>query len=187
MAAAVRVWQDAGAPYALHLEVEADSLRRLRELLSRVRAGTGPGAAQIVEQAMAKATEQLRSTAFEETPVGATAFLRDTIGAQVSVHSQEPVDVSGHVWWQAGYAPAVEHGSRPHWPPIGPLVHWVERKLHVPPGESYGAARRIQFKIARHGTRGQEFARRSLAQAEPLLERVFREAADRIARLPGGG
>jgi len=183
----VRIWQDAGAPYALHLELEAGSLARLKGLLARVRAGTGPQAARIVEQAMAKATEQLRTVAFDQTPVGATGFLRDTIGAQVSVHSQVPVDVSGHVWWQADYAPVVEYGSRPHWPPAGPLVHWVERKLHVPPGESYGVARRIQFAIARRGTRAQEFAQRSLALAEPLLERVFRQAADRLARLISGG
>jgi len=183
----VRIWHDTGAPYALHMEVEARSLDQLNGFLARLRAGMGPQAAQIVAQAMAKASEQLRAVAFHETPVGATGFLRDAIGAQVSVHSQEPVDVSGHVWWQAGYAPVVEYGSRPHWPPIGPLVHWAERKLHVPPGESYGVARRIQFAIARRGTRAQEFAQRSLALAEPLVERAFRQAADRLARLMSGG
>jgi len=183
----VRIWQDIGAPYALHMEAESGSLSQLNGFLSRLRAGMGPQAARIVEQAMAKATEQLRTVAFEQTPVGATGFLRDTIGAQVSVQSQEPVDVSGYVWWQAGYAPVVEYGSRPHWPPIGPLVHWAERKLHVPPGESYGVARRIQVAIARRGTRAQEFAQRSLSLAQPLVERAFREAADRLARLISGG
>jgi len=183
----MRIWQDTGAPYALHMKVEPGSLSRLNGLLARLRAGMGPQAAQILEQAMARAAEHLRTVAFDQTPVGATAFLRDTIGAQVSVHSQEPVDVSGHVWWQAGYAPVVEYGSRPHWPPIGPLVHWAERKLHVPPGESHGVARRIQAAIARRGTRAQEFAQRSLALAEPLVERAFRQAADRLARLISGG
>jgi len=183
----VRIWQDTGAPYALHMEVEARSLDQLNGLLARLRAGMGPQAAQILEQAMARAAEHLRTVAFDQTPVGATAHLRDTIGAQVSVNSQEPVDVSGYVWWQAGYAPVVEFGSRPHWPPVGPLIHWAERKLHVPPGESYGVARRIQFAIARRGTRAQEFAQRSLLLAQPLIERAFREAADRLARLMSGG
>jgi cell division septum initiation protein DivIVA len=181
------IWQETGAPYALHMEVEAESLAQLNGLLARLRDGLGAQAARIVEQAMAKATEQLRTVAFEQTPVGATGFLRDTIGAQVSVNSQEPVDVSGYVWWQAAYAPVVEYGSRPHWAPIGPLVHWVERKLHVPPGESYGVARRIQFAIARRGTQAQEFAQRSLSRSESLLERAFSEAADRLARLISGG
>jgi len=57
----------------------------------------------------------------------------------------------------------------------------------VPPGESYGVARRIQFAIARRGTRAQEFAQRSLSLAQPLIERAFREAADRLARLISGG
>jgi hypothetical protein len=48
-------------------------------------------------------------------------------------------------------------------------------------------ARRIQAAIARRGTRAQEFAQRSLALAEPLVERAFRQAADRLARLMSGG
>lgn len=187
MAIVVIASQQLGSPFTLSYEIQPDSLQALSVQLAAVSQALGPQAARIVEQAMAKATEQLRTVAFEETPVGATGFLRGGIAADVQVISQEPVDVAGQVWWQAGYAPVVEYGSRPHWAPIAPLQHWVERKLHVPPGESYGVARKIQFKIARHGTRGQEFARRAVEQAEPFVERAFRQAVDRIARLISGG
>lgn len=179
--------QRLGSPWALSFELAPKSLSELAEVLARISDALGPQATSIVEQAMAKATEQLRTVAFEETPVGATAFLRDSIASEVQAISQEPVDVAGYVWWQAAYAPVVEYGSRPHWAPIAPLQHWVERKLHVPPGESYGVARKIQFKIAHHGTRGQEFARRAIEQAAPFIERAMRQAADRIARLIAGG
>ena len=56
--------------------------------------------------------------------------------------------------WSAGYAEYVNDGTRPHWPPIGPLLGWARRVL----GDE-SAAYAVQRKIAQEGTEGVGFIR----------------------------
>lgn len=93
----------------------------------------------------------------------------------------------------APHAAPVEVGSRPHWPPLAPLVEWVKlRQLQAgvsersrkhlpgtstqgivadidPEEEAEGIARAIQFKIAREGTEPVHYMARSL----PVIERIL--------------
>jgi hypothetical protein len=97
------------------------------------------------------------------TPVGATGHLRGSIthditGAGVTmvgrVFSQdEPVKVA-----------SVEHGARPHWAPIGPLILWSTRKLGDPK-----AAYAIQKAIAVRGTRAHGMFNRGYQDALPKV------------------
>lgn len=91
------------------------------------------------------------------------------------------------------YGEYVEFGTRPHWAPIGPLIHWVENKLqpHVlavgvefEPGQTRSTgratrqlrgdsrvreiirvARAVQRKIAAVGTKPQHVIRQALEEA----------------------
>ncbi|MEN6639031.1 MAG: hypothetical protein ABFC95_07530, partial [Smithella sp.] len=59
------------------------------------------------------------------TPVGAGPIhLRDTIFPKVQISG---VAVSGILGSPAKYGEAVEMGTNPHFPPVKPIQHWVER------------------------------------------------------------
>lgn len=90
------------------------------------------------------------------------------------------------------YALPVELGSRPHYPPLEPLINWVEQKLGLQGDEAEGAARGIQRKIGRYGSPGMGMAHYALADARETIQAEFAECAQRIgARLEamakGGG
>jgi len=52
------------------------------------------------------------------------------------------------------YANYVEFGTRPHLPPVGPLILWALRKFGVGVDEAYDIAKGVQYKIAARGTEG---------------------------------
>ena len=101
------------------------------------------------------------------------------------------IGVGSPLWFgQGGYGAYVETGTKPHWAPIAPIARWVEQKIqpHVlavgvefSGGRALPAragtkklkgdarqraiqavARAIQVKIAKKGTEGKFFVKRSL-------------------------
>jgi hypothetical protein len=89
------------------------------------------------------------------------------------------------------YAMPVEMGTRPHFPPLEPLIDWVEAKLGLYGSDAEGAARGIQRKIGRFGTPGYGMARYALIDGQDTIRAEFDDAAERItlrlAQLGGSG
>jgi hypothetical protein len=86
----------------------------------------------------------------QATPEGAGPIhLRDTIFHQVSYG--EPV--WGMVSTPAIYGAPVELGTRPHFPPLAPIQHWVERVIGVSGKEAKSVAYLIARKISKVGTK----------------------------------
>jgi hypothetical protein len=91
----------------------------------------------------------------------------------------------------APHAGVIELGARPFFPPIGPLIDWVERKFGDLKGqvsfggrstlsaaersEAYGIARAIQRKIGERGLP----ALRVLGKQLPFMRRTMRKAYER--------
>jgi hypothetical protein len=69
------------------------------------------------------------------------------------------------------YAPSIEHGSRPHFPPIEPIREWC-RRHRIPEEMAYP----IALKIARNGTPAKPFLFPAFEQERPNFERLMREA-----------
>lgn len=93
------------------------------------------------------------------------------------------------------YAPHVEYGTKPHWPPRAPIREWVwrnRRKFGVTGGGKTAQAEvdRITFlvqrAIARRGTKGRKYLRRALAETMPEARKVIgyytRQAVARLVR-----
>jgi len=95
------------------------------------------------------------------------------------------------------YAPAVEYGTRPHWPPIAPLVEWAKLK-HLAgvysvktrrrlgsksrkATENYSLAYAVQRKIARHGTKPRPFMEPAFNSKKAEVVRLFRRAIAQVA------
>jgi hypothetical protein len=86
------------------------------------------------------------------TPEGAGPIhIRDTIFSQVSLRGEA-------FWGQVGtpsiYGEAVEHGTKPHFPPVAPILFWVEKILGLSGKEAVGVAHAIVRKIGKKGTYG---------------------------------
>jgi hypothetical protein len=142
-----------------------------------------PQASQMVLQHELRATMQEAVLLAERevasrTPVGATGILRGSIASEIR---GTPANLRGIVATPQPYAAAVEHGSRPHWAPIGPLLLWARRKL----GDER-AAYRVQWAISRRGTRGVHMFRDAERAIRQPVTRLFQEAMARIRRRLGG-
>lgn len=137
-----------------------------------------------ISAAVFEAESYLQREIQERTPVGANGFLKSSIFTE---NPQVEGDVIlGVVGSPLRYAESVELGSRPHWAPIQPLIDWVEQKLGIGEPESYGVARRIQYKIAHKGTQGQFMFKQALDFGKSTVDMIFEKRTERIlSRLAG--
>lgn len=92
-----------------------------------------------------------------------------------------PAGVLGVVGSAAVAAAVVELGSRPHMPPVTPLVTWVQEVKGLSGKEATAAAWRIAMAIKRRGTKAQRPFARTLERAQPTLGQIFEGAAQSIA------
>lgn len=147
---------------------------------------------KIVSDELAAATKEslvlMEREIKELTPIGASGGgggLRDSISAR-------PVEkLSGRVIGVVGtnitYAEAVEVGTRPHFPPIEPLINWVRFKLDVPWEQAPGVAYLVARKISRVGTKGQRMFKRGFESTRSEVVRIFNRASARILERIAGG
>lgn len=123
-----------------------------------------------VQEAMPTAHGTLRASVFHEEAVTDTG-------------------VTGLVATPLVYGEPVELGTRPHFPPIEPLMDWVKVKLGIQ-GEvlQRAAAFAIAMKISRVGTAGQFPFRTVYERLEAQVRAIFDRAGERIAAqlTPGG-
>ena len=114
-------------------------------------------------------------------PVGAGG----AAGFKGSLFHEESIEdsgVTGLVSTSVQYAVPVELGTRPHFPPIQPLIDWVRAKLAV---QEEATARGIAFAIARkisvRGTEAQRPFGRVFQAQEEQVRGIFDAAVGRIA------
>jgi len=118
------------------------------------------------------------------TPVGAGPIhLRDTIFQRVSVSGRS---VSGILGTPAVYGESVEMGTKPHFPPVDPIQHWVERKLGIEGKQARSVAYLIARKISKKGTEGAEMFGKGFAENEAAVIRILEQIPADIIRLVGG-
>jgi len=116
----------------------------------------------------------------ERTPTGATSALRESIHADAPLRESERI--MGIVGTSIAHAVPVELGTRPHFPPIAPLVDWVRAKLGITDDdEATGVAFSIARKIALRGTLAIGMFHRGLTARESDIQRIYAAATQRIA------
>lgn len=121
-------------------------------------------------------------------PVGAggAAGLAGSVNTRVDVTGGA---VIGWVESSSPHAPHVEFGTRPHTPPVQPLIDWALAKL---PGvdseeEARSAAFAIRSKISKVGTKPNPVWRTTYQDNVAKVRAIFAAAVARIvARLEGG-
>lgn len=141
-------------------------------------------AAEEIDAAMVYGVNELRNEIVPRVPVN-QGLLRQ--GVQVDL-AGTPVERAGRVFDAVAYAPAVEAGSVPHFPPPGPLQLWVRRKLGISDEKDVrSVAFLIGRAIARRGTKARNFFRDGVAVAKGRVQARFAEIPGRILRRLEGG
>lgn len=105
------------------------------------------------------------------TPVGAgPVHLRDTIFQKVETTGQS---VWGMIGTPAKYGEALEFGSRPHFPPVAPIQHWVERVLGISDKEAKSVAFLIARAISKRGTKARGMFGKSMEKRKAAIIRIL--------------
>lgn len=142
----------------------------------------------VTESVMADLGTQMTQRLMVETPV-ATGRLRDSTSWHYRPSTQRRQAgilyiVQGAARISADsifpYGRAVRRGSRPHAPPIGPLILWASAKFGVSSEEAYNIGYRVRWKIALFGTEPNNYALRVVRNSRDLYQRAARELATRI-------
>lgn len=89
--------------------------------------------------------------------------------------------VEGIVGAGQGYAPYVELGTKPHLPPIEPLVDWVRVKLGLSGKEGLRAAKAIRWAIGKRGTESAQMFGKTLTAQQAQIDATFDRAMADIA------
>jgi len=119
-----------------------------------------------------------------ETPYGAGPIhLRDTIHGAVKEYGEKTAGILGT---PMEYGEPVELGTRPHFPPIGPIEHWVRVKLRLPDEIAPSVAFLIARAISRRGTKGAKMFEHGFEENRLRVENILRQIPGDITNQLGG-
>lgn len=131
---------------------------------------------------MGEAVGHLKDEAQARTPTTHGTLRSSIIG---NVRPVSGFGVEGVVGSSLGYAVAVELGTRPHMPPVEPLIDWVSQKFGLRGKEAKAAAWRVAKGIARHGTPAVGMFHGAFNSNKAQLAERFSETVQRITRQLG--
>jgi hypothetical protein len=119
----------------------------------------------------------------EAAPVGAGPIhFRDTIFSKAALRG---TSAWGVVSSPAKYAIPIELGTRPHFPPVAAIQHWVERKLGHSGRDATSVAFLIARAISRRGTPAQHPFQKGFDAGRSRAESILARITDDIARAIG--
>jgi hypothetical protein len=155
--------------------------------LKQLEANLARNPAVVREELAAAVTEAdllLAREVSERAPVGAGG----AAGFKGGIFHVEEINdarVVGLVSTSASHAVPVELGTRPHFPPLEPLIDWVKAKFGISgEKEARGAAFLVARKIALKGTKAQRPFGLTFQALEGQVAAIFDRAAARIAARP---
>jgi len=152
--------------------------------------------ARVFESRESARIQRVRAAVHEAALLGAEIEARaapvDVGALKSSIRATRESATKSVVIASAPHAAIVERGSRPHVPPLQPLIDWVRRHVKTlrirrardrrgrftaaSEQQIENVARAIQRKIMFHGTRPTWFIRNTLPRQRRALERIVRRA-----------
>lgn len=135
-----------------------------------------------LSRAVTEADVMLANAAAELTP-RASGLLQKSL---YHVEKVNGLAVEGFIGSALNYVAPVELGTKPHFPPLEPLIDWVKTRLQVAESEARGVAFLVARKIARKGTEGARMFEQTLDSHRGQVDEIFRRAQERILARLGG-
>ncbi len=80
-----------------------------------------------------------------------------------------PLAKGAQVFNDAPHFPFMEYGTRPHMPPVAPLIVWATRKFGVDEAEAEAIAWAVAKKIAREGIAPRGFFAKGMARMQAIV------------------
>jgi len=150
----------------------ADAIKSLRQV-GRELSGAP------MEQAMRECTLLVLRDARKNVTVN-TGQLRASIMADVRAGDNV---VTGVVGSNVVHAPCIELGTRPHWPPIEPILRWVHLKLRPGRKQEKAVAFLVARKIAREGTAPRPYLQPAFdANQDAIEDKIGKVVSEIVAR-----
>lgn len=112
------------------------------------------------------------------TSKGATGLAARSV--QTQAPQMLPEGVVGLVGSSLNYIVPLELGSKPHFPPLQPLVEWVSTVLQLDGAEAKSVAFMIARKISKVGTKGQKMFARGFAMNEQAAKARAEQAVANV-------
>lgn len=170
----------------MELSLDLSGFAGLEEALRRSPALVDRELRAAVEESLAL----LQREVVEATPTGAYGLLRRSIivheplrqGSDAWLGVVDVADAHGRFGSVLNYAVAVELGTRPHFPPVAPLIDWVRAKLGVDHNDAPGVALAVARKISHRGTDGAHMFSRTFRAQRAQVQRIFDRAVQRIVQ-----
>lgn len=117
-----------------------------------------------------------------KTAVGATKILRGSVFEEIIGTPKTLTGVVAYDKNKAIYGEPVDLGTRPHFPPVGPLKLWVRRVLSIGNEKQISSiAWAIAKTISRRGTKAKNVIKNAFNNNRNRALRIFEEAAKRIS------
>jgi hypothetical protein len=162
----------------IEYSIDYSELKRIEDAYAR--------APQIVQEALAAAITEADLFVWRQlvdsdamTKAKASGLLRQSLFHEEKI---DGANVTGLVATAIDYAVPVELGTRPHFPPVEPLIDWVKTKFHVKgEKEARGLAFVIARKISQRGTPAKYPFRDTFVEAQPEVFAIFDRAVARIS------
>lgn len=162
------------------MELRVEGLDKLLENFSRAPEAT----AEALAGAVLEMELLLQREVQDRTPT-VHGTLRNSILAQEP--RQENGGIVGLVGTPVIYAVPVELGTKPHRPPIEPLIDWARHALGLDENEAEGVAWAVAKKIQKFGTEGAFMFRGGFEAARPQLPAILARSAGRLVQKLAGG
>lgn len=125
--------------------------------------------------AVTEASQLLEKAVKENTEVGLTGATRQSIESEERFDAHE---IMGAVGSAEPHIEALETGTKPHHPPVKPLIDWAKQKFGLSAGAAESAGWAIAKKIAKKGTEGQFMFKRAFDDHGGAIQRIFSTSAD---------
>ncbi len=143
---------------------------------------------QELRTAVSRALEDVGDAILERADDGAPVGV--TPGPDALKQSGQRLPAKPTTWvsvvFSSPWAAYVHEGTRPHWPPKGVLVRWIQLVLDKTLEEARKLDYVVRRKIARFGTKPQPFLREAAEEVIPhiggIFRRAFEAAAERLER-----
>jgi hypothetical protein len=132
--------------------------------------------------AMTDSDVLLQGELMQSLPAGAGGLHGGGLRGSIAHEERALSDtVIGSTYSPKEYAPYIEGGTKPHRPPIQPLIDWAVAKLGLGEDEAKGAAFAIARTIGVRGTKPNPVWRTVWDRSQAEIRRKFDAAMQRIA------
>lgn len=161
----------------MQISVEVEGADELNEKLTKLPRLTKEQTAEALNRTILDIQNRLIDNTTKQQAID-TGHLRDSWHIQPATKTNLTAKVGTTL--VPHYAPDIEYGTKPHFPPPQALMPWVQRKLHVGHERAASVAHLIARKIARTGTKARPIFRPAVSYAAHLLANEINRLAKKV-------